>query len=224
MKLPLLRYVVVAPSAALRSLESSGVAGGTLYLYTTWQAPKGRVVAVPLDDSTRARWRDIVPEGNDPIAETILVGTRIAVVHLVDVQSRLDLYDLQGRSRGPVTLPEPGTVAGLSGRNDGTDFFFTFTSYLRPATVYRYDLGEEGMLCDAGANPLGAVIGMLVVAGLLVGDGGGVASEGVDVGQREVAVRVRVAGEDAGGNLNRLRGVLAGLVHRTEDGRARFLE
>ncbi len=36
--------------------------------------------------------------------------------------------------------------------------------------VYRYDLGEEGMLGDAGANPMGAVIGLLIVSGLpLVG-------------------------------------------------------
>lgn len=32
--------------------------------------------------------------------------------------------------------------------------------------VYRYDLGEEGMLGDAGANPMGAVIGLLIVSGL----------------------------------------------------------
>ncbi len=131
-----------------------GVVGRTLYLYTTWQAPKGRVVAVALGDSTRSGWRDVVPEGNDPISEVILVGTRLAVVHLVDVQSRLDLYDLQGRSRGPVTLPEVGTVSGLSGRNDGTDFFFAFTSYLRPVTVYRYDLVRRALApFRRAANP-----------------------------------------------------------------------
>jgi len=32
--------------------------------------------------------------------------------------------------------------------------------------VWRYDLGEVGMLGDAGANPMGAVAGLLIVAGL----------------------------------------------------------
>ncbi|HET6351923.1 MAG TPA: hypothetical protein VFG89_07335 [Coriobacteriia bacterium] len=32
--------------------------------------------------------------------------------------------------------------------------------------VWRYDLGERGMLGDAGANPMGAVAGLLIVAGL----------------------------------------------------------
>ncbi len=145
-------HAVAAEEDAINS--PLGVVGRSLYLYTTWRAPKGRVVAVPLDDSTRSRWRDVVPEGPDAISEALLVGTRVAVVHLVDVQSRLDLYDLQGRSRGSVALPEVGTVAGLSGRNDGTDFFFIFTSYLRPATVYRYDLARRTTApFRAAANP-----------------------------------------------------------------------
>jgi prolyl oligopeptidase len=134
-----------------------GVVGHTLYLYTTWQAPNGRVVAVPLDDSTRSRWRDVVPEGPNAISEALLVGGRIAVVHLVDVQSRLRLYDLAGKARGEVKLPEAGTVAGLSGRNDGTDFFFGFTSYLRPATVFRYDLRTSRLTpFHAAASPFDA--------------------------------------------------------------------
>lgn len=32
--------------------------------------------------------------------------------------------------------------------------------------VWRFDLGEQGMLGDAGANPMGAVAGLLIVAGL----------------------------------------------------------
>jgi hypothetical protein len=34
------------------------------------------------------------------------------------------------------------------------------------AAVYRYDMGEMGMLGDAGANPMGAVAGLLIVSGL----------------------------------------------------------
>jgi prolyl oligopeptidase len=148
-------HAVAAEEDAINS--PLGVVGGTLYLYTTWRAPKGRVVAVPLDDSTRSRWRDVVPEGPDAISEALLVGTRIAVVHLVDVQSRLRLFDLQGRNRGDVALPEVGTASGLSGRNDGSDFFFTFTSYLRPATVYRYDLVRRALTTfRATANPFDA--------------------------------------------------------------------
>jgi len=129
--------VVTAEDAANSPL---GVVGNTLYVYTNWQAPKGRIVAVAVGDSDRVHWRTVVPEGPDVMNETLLVGDRLIITYLVDVQTRLRLFDLGGAPRSEVTLPEVGSAAGLSGRNDGDDFFFAFTSYLRPATVYRYDL------------------------------------------------------------------------------------
>jgi prolyl oligopeptidase len=134
-----------------------GVVGRTLYLYTTWNAPNGRIVAATVGDTSRTGWRDVVPAGENAISESMLVGDRIAIVYLVDVQSKLSLFDLKGAPRGEVKLPEPGTAAGLSGRNDGTDFFFAFSSYLRPTTIYRYDL-KAGTLSPfhAAATPFDA--------------------------------------------------------------------
>jgi prolyl oligopeptidase len=118
-----------------------GVVGQTLYLYTTYQAPKGRVVALQVGETDRARWRTVVPEGKDAIDEggTALVGDRVAVVYLADVQSRVRLFALDGTPKGEIALPEPGAVTGLQGRNDGRELYFSFTSFLRPATVFRYD-------------------------------------------------------------------------------------
>jgi prolyl oligopeptidase len=119
-----------------------GVVGRTLYLYTTYNAPRGRVVALAVGETDRAKWRTVVPEAKDVIDEggTALVGDHIAVVYLADVQSRVRLFALDGTARGDVALPEPGSVTGLQGRNDRRELYFSFTSFLRPATVYRYDL------------------------------------------------------------------------------------
>ena len=129
--------VVIAEDAINNPL---GVVHDTLYLYTNWQAPRGRIMAATVGDSARAHWRTIVPEGPDVMNEMLLVGNRLVVTYLVDVQSRLRLFDRTGAPRGEVALPDVGTVAGLSGRNDGSDVFFAFSSYLRPTGVYRYDL------------------------------------------------------------------------------------
>jgi len=119
-----------------------GVVGQTLYLYTTYQAPRGRIVAAPLGESDRAKWRTLVPEGKDAIVDqgAALVGDRIVVVYLADVRARVQLFALDGAPKGEIALPEPGSVTDLRGRNEGRELFFSFTSYLRPATVYRYDL------------------------------------------------------------------------------------
>ena len=124
-----------------------GVVGQQVYLYTNYRAPKGRIVAARLVESDRSKWQTIVPEGNDAIADAraVLIGDRIAVVYLADVQSRVRLYGLDGEWRGEVSLPEPGSIAEIEGRNDGSEFYFRFSSYLRPATVYRYDLRNASL-------------------------------------------------------------------------------
>jgi prolyl oligopeptidase len=117
-----------------------GVVGNSLYVYTNWQAPRGRVMAATIGDSARAHWRTIIPEGPDVISGALLVGDRLAVTYLVDVQSRVRLFNLDGTMQREVPLPDVGTANSLSGRNDGSDFFFAFSSYLRPTSIYRYDL------------------------------------------------------------------------------------
>jgi prolyl oligopeptidase len=117
-----------------------GVVGSSLYIYTNWQAPRGRVMAATIGDSARAHWRTIIPEGPDVVSGVLLVGDRLAVTYLVDVQSRVRLFNLDGTMQQEVPLPDVGTADNLSGRNGGSDFFFAFSSYLRPTSIYRYDL------------------------------------------------------------------------------------
>jgi len=134
-----------APLAPVTTAEDAivsplGAVGDTLFLYTNWQAPRGRIVASLAGDSARAHWRTVVAEGPDVMNEVLLVGDHLIVAYLVDVQTRLRLFDRAGNPQGEVPLPDVGTASGLSGRNDGSDVFFAFSSYLRPTAVCRYDL------------------------------------------------------------------------------------
>jgi prolyl oligopeptidase len=124
-----------------------GVVGDEVYLYTTHEAPNGRIVAAKVGESDRSKWRTVVPEGKDAISEgdVVLVGDRLGIVYLVDVQSRVRMFGLDGKPQGEIALPEPGSVTELSGRNDGREIFLNFTSFLRPATVYRYDLASSAL-------------------------------------------------------------------------------
>jgi len=124
-----------------------GVIDRTAYLYTTYDAPKGRIVAAAVGESDRSKWRTVVPESNDPIAEAgaVLVGDRIAVAYLADVQSRVRTFGLDGTPGAEVPLPEPGSVAAMAARNDGHEIYLRFSSYLRPATVFRYDLHSAAL-------------------------------------------------------------------------------
>jgi len=124
-----------------------GVMAGRLYLYTNYQAPNGRIVTAAIGDSDRSRWKTVVAEDpKEPIAAEqapLLVRGVIALVRYAAVRSRLLLFDAQGKPLGEVPLPEPGTVQNLSAHQEDPDFFFDFTSVLRPRTLYRYVLATK---------------------------------------------------------------------------------
>ena len=99
-----------------------GTAGDTLYVVTDLEAPRGRVIALDLNEGARARPRTIIAESSEVIQGATLAGDRIAVHYLVDVQSRLRLFTLDGRPAGEVALPGIGAVGWpLNGRSSAPE-------------------------------------------------------------------------------------------------------
>ncbi len=65
-----------------------------------------------------------------------------------------------GMSAG-ASMGQPGVV------HSAVEAIALFLMLLGPLlAVWRYDLGEEGMMGDSGANPMGVVIGLMIVSGL----------------------------------------------------------
>jgi prolyl oligopeptidase len=52
--------------------------------------------------------------------------------------SFLDRYGKDGSGRHAIELPELGSLAGLSGSHERDEAFFSFTSFARPPTTYRW--------------------------------------------------------------------------------------
>jgi prolyl oligopeptidase len=117
-----------------------GVERGTLYLQTTLDAPKGRVVAASLSDPAPAHWRTVIPEGRGVIQEADMAGGNVVLDSQIDATSRLTLYTTDGKAIRDLPLPTLGTVTAVSARNDSNSVYFGFTSYLYPGRIYRYDL------------------------------------------------------------------------------------
>ena len=115
------------------------VVNGTLYLRTDRDAPRRKIVAASLTDPAPASWRTVVPEGAGVIEGASMVAGRVAVTTLEDVASVIRLYSLDGRLQRTVKLPGLGSASTMYGRFDRPEMFYTFTSPLYPATVFRYD-------------------------------------------------------------------------------------
>jgi prolyl oligopeptidase len=117
-----------------------GNRGSTLFLRTDLDAPNRRVIAIDLANRDRSAWKTIVAERPQAIESVVIASDRIVAEYLVDVQSRLETFKLDGTPAGTIALPGAGSIGGLNGRDDSNLLFYTFTSPLYPATVFAYDI------------------------------------------------------------------------------------
>jgi prolyl oligopeptidase len=120
-----------------------GNAGTALYLQTTLDAPKRRIVSFDIAQPDSAHWTTVVPEGKNVIDNSGLIAGRVLAQYLEDAKSKVEIYSLKGKREGALQLPTIGTVDGLSGRFDAPDLFYVFTSYLYPRTVFHYDFDTK---------------------------------------------------------------------------------
>lgn len=129
--------------------------GSLFYLLTTKDAPRGRVVGVDINAPQQTRWLTVVRETFDALVAARRVDDRVVAHRIRDAHSILELYALDGAARGEVHLPSVGTVSELSGRERDREFYFAFTSYLVPPTIFRYDLETRAAVShkDARTEP-----------------------------------------------------------------------
>ncbi|MGH8152956.1 MAG: prolyl oligopeptidase family serine peptidase, partial [Rhodanobacteraceae bacterium] len=119
-----------------------GITGGTLYLSTTLDAPRGRIVAAKLANPDPAHWRVVVPQEEGVLSGATLAGGDILANYLDVAKSKLQLFSTDGKLLHGLALPTLGTVGGISARNDSKNVYYAFTSFLYPTTLYRYDVAD----------------------------------------------------------------------------------
>jgi len=131
----------IKPLAPVNDAEYQPVGnrGAVVYVRTDKDAPSRKVVAIDLTQPAPSAWKTIVPERRDALENVAVIGGHLVAQYLVDVQSRLVLFDLSGAPAGEIAVPGPGAVGEISGREDAPDVWYTFSSPLTPSTVFRYD-------------------------------------------------------------------------------------
>lgn len=116
-----------------------GSHGDMVWLVTNHDAPLRRMVKL---DMATAEMVTIVAEAEDNLEDVEILGDRIVANYLHDVKSQLKLFTLDGVPAGEVALPGIGSVGGMSGEIGEEDAWFTFSSFNRPADVFKLDLAS----------------------------------------------------------------------------------
>jgi prolyl oligopeptidase len=115
-----------------------GNSGSTFYWRTNNGAARQRIVATDIGSPT-LQIRELVGEDAATLTDASIVGNRLIASYLVDAKTEVRTYDLDGRRIGRVELGGIGTAGGFSGDASGPETFYSFASYNRPPTIYRYD-------------------------------------------------------------------------------------
>ncbi|HLZ61401.1 MAG TPA: prolyl oligopeptidase family serine peptidase, partial [Ktedonosporobacter sp.] len=126
--------------------------GSVFYFNTTQGAPRGRIIAIDTHQPERANWRELVPEQEeDVIAFALMVNQQFVVAYMHDAHHRIMLYQEDGSFEREIELPTLGSIIEITGEQDDNEFFISFTSYLQPPSIYRYDFAMEtlSLLHDA---------------------------------------------------------------------------
>ncbi len=116
--------------------------GPVFYFLTDLDAPKKRVIAIDTRQPERARWREIIPQGEDVLEGVQIIHDVFVAHYMHDAHSRLRLFALDGRFLKDVALPTLGAVASISGERKDDAMFYAFTSFLYPTTIFRYDFTQ----------------------------------------------------------------------------------
>ncbi|QGN54314.1 prolyl oligopeptidase family protein [Novosphingobium sp. Gsoil 351] len=115
--------------------------GTRLWFVTDAAAPRYRLVSIDLAQPS-PQWREVVPQTLDKLEAANVVGDRLILSYLKDAATRAVILDLHGRPARAIVLNGIGTAAGFDGRPGDPESFYSFSSFNRPASVYRLDMAS----------------------------------------------------------------------------------
>jgi prolyl oligopeptidase len=130
------------PRRLVSGLENNwtflGNSGSTFYWLTDKEAPRRRIVAMATGHA-EPRLREIVPQAEATLDSASLVGRRLVASYLKDARTEVRTFDLDGTPGPAIALPGIGTATGFEGKAGDPETFFAFTSFNRPAAIFRYN-------------------------------------------------------------------------------------
>jgi prolyl oligopeptidase len=113
--------------------------GERFYLQTDEGTERGRIVS--LDLAGNSTLQPIIPESDDTLLDSFLLQDLLVTLYQRHASHRLIFWNLQGQDMREVTLPALGTVTLQRPKRSQERFFYSFTSFLQPGSIFEFQLG-----------------------------------------------------------------------------------
>jgi len=113
---------------------------GSIFTFVTNEgAPRLKVVTLDISKPD-PKPVTIIAEDQATLEKASMVGGKLIASYLVDAKTEVRVHSLDGKLLSRISLPGIGTAAGFGGDAKDKETFFSFTSFNRPTTIYRYDI------------------------------------------------------------------------------------
>lgn len=118
-----------------------GNEGNKIFIHTNADAANWKVVSIDMLKYSPKNWQEVLLEGRC-VATCIFIKSQVGYRLYAQCFQRNQDFDLQGNLQKNIQLPELGTVEMFSGKQDDSEAFYSFVSYIRPTSIFRLDLNS----------------------------------------------------------------------------------
>ncbi|WP_236972064.1 prolyl oligopeptidase family serine peptidase [Membranihabitans marinus] len=130
---------------------------GYFYVLTDVDAPNYRLVKVPVSNPGVDHWSEVIPESEFLLENVQTGGGRLYGQFLEKATHSIYEYDYDGQQLKQISLPGTGSVGGFGGKKEDEEFYYTYTSFIYPPTIFKYDMesgeSEKYFESDLAFNP-----------------------------------------------------------------------
>ncbi|RQO29976.1 S9 family peptidase [Taibaiella sp. KBW10] len=116
--------------------------GDKILLNTNLNAPNYKVVLLDPKNPEASQWKTIIPEQKEKLESAGTAGGKIFANYLRNAVTAVDQYDYNGKKERSIDLPGIGTASGFGAHKEDKDFYYSFTSFINPPTIFHYDIAS----------------------------------------------------------------------------------
>jgi len=122
-----------------------------LYILTNLYTPNFKVVTVDASNPKPIYWKDLIP-GTKNVLTVSTGGGKIFAEYLKDATSFVQQYNMDGKLERNIELPGIGSASGFGTKKEEKETYYTFTNYVYPPTIFKYDIATGQSMVYKKAN------------------------------------------------------------------------
>jgi prolyl oligopeptidase len=114
--------------------------GGKLLVQTNDGASNYKVVLIDSKNPAKEAWKEVIPAKENVLEGVGTGGGFLFASYLKDASTKVYQYTYDGKLVREIQLPGIGSAGGFGAKKGDKEFFYSFTSYNYPPSIFRYSI------------------------------------------------------------------------------------